>query len=50
MCNNWDPVTETGGTVVPLKSRFMTPAPGYDALLENTLRREYKQWMNKSLG
>ncbi len=44
VCNYWDPVSETGGLVVNLGSRILTPAPGYDALLESYVRRGYRQW------
>ena len=44
VCNCWDPVSETGGLVVTLGSRVLTPAPGYDALLDSYVRRGYRDW------
>jgi hypothetical protein len=44
VCNYWDPASESGGLVVVLGSRVLTPAPGYDSLLESYVRRGYRDW------
>jgi hypothetical protein len=44
VCNNWDPNTDTGGLVVTLGSHVLTPAPGYDALLDSHVWRGYRSW------